>query len=610
MSQTCEHIELVVQARRGDINSLHRLAEVADPRLREFVYRVTLQEDLTKDIVQESLLEMLRIFSQLRDDNRFWYWLYGIAMNKIRRHKQQQYRHRTASLSDVDIDERGCGDQTVANVIGRELREIIVRCMEQIEPRHRAILTMRCYNQMPYSEIAVMMGCTEFGARALFYRAKKSLASKLSGYGFGKGTLLAGLLLFGKITARSEAVAASLTIPAESLHVGVAASLAAMATTKTAIVTMAAAGLVTTSTVVIPLINHDTPTGLNQESTFTASTAVPQVQNDILYYFPDDPQGPVMIRMRPSSEEGQARWNTMQNAQGNYVWTDNSIYMVNYHYWNPDLTVALLPTDTPETINFITTLDKRTRGIQPIAANGQGVLVMSSGSDGQVRTSRQYNALHEDYFQLDPPTGVAWVDQRDAIHQRGWTYFKIEGQIQGQIISGRGCIPFIYDVYAQHSPWLDINVGNRLHIADSDNGAFIRNQESSLLERFPAGTFFKGLPRPWMGLHTLDTVRRDAAQGRIAFRTEATPDQERVQVDLYTDSMRLAYTIHLRADCVECIDIFKAQDRIGTLRFTCLQEISPRDKDFIKPRLGTRGSTGASEGSLWLVRLAEGTLVP
>jgi hypothetical protein len=114
-----------------------------------------------------------------------------------------------------------------------------------------------------------------------------------------------------------------------------------------------------------------------------------------------------------------------------------------------------------------------------------------------------------------------------------------------------------------------------------------------------------------MGLHTLDTVRRDAAEQRIAFHTKAAPDQEHICVDLSTDAIRLEYTIDLYADCVDHIEIFMEEEHIGTLRFTYLQTINPSDRRFVEPRLlGTRSSLSASPASLWLVDLANGSLMP
>ncbi|HQG49592.1 MAG TPA: sigma factor, partial [Sedimentisphaerales bacterium] len=88
----CDTLELVRKAQLGDRDSLTRLAEAARVRLHEYVFRLTLQEDLTQDIVQETILEMLRLFGKLRQSDRFWGWLHGIAFNKVRNHFGKQWR--------------------------------------------------------------------------------------------------------------------------------------------------------------------------------------------------------------------------------------------------------------------------------------------------------------------------------------------------------------------------------------------------------------------------------------------------------------------------------------------------------------------------------------
>ena len=96
-----EHAELIRKARLGDKASMSRLAEVARVHLREYVLRLTLQEDLTEDIVQETILEMFKVFDKLKKADRFWAWLHGIAFNKIRSHYGKKWRHKTTSLSVV-----------------------------------------------------------------------------------------------------------------------------------------------------------------------------------------------------------------------------------------------------------------------------------------------------------------------------------------------------------------------------------------------------------------------------------------------------------------------------------------------------------------------------
>ena len=246
----CETLELVEKARLGDRECLNRLAERARVRLHEYVYRLTLQEDLTQDIVQETILEMLRLFGKLRQTDRFWGWLHGIAFNKVRNHFGRQWRHKTRSLSEIgDIELPARDDElpghrrssdALAEAVTGELKQIVLRCIESLEPRHRAILTMRCYDQMSYADISRLMDCSEIGARALFYRAKKALTSQLSRHGLGKGALVLALVLFGKMTAATKATAAEISITASTLSVGPTATLLATATSKASLLTLAA----------------------------------------------------------------------------------------------------------------------------------------------------------------------------------------------------------------------------------------------------------------------------------------------------------------------------------------------------------------------------------
>ena len=82
--------------------------------------------------------------------------------------------------------------------------------MQKLRTRHKAVLVMRCYDGMSYGDIAESMGCNEFSIRMLFVRAKRALQKELLRNGFGRGSLLAALIVFGKMTAPSKAAAAQL----------------------------------------------------------------------------------------------------------------------------------------------------------------------------------------------------------------------------------------------------------------------------------------------------------------------------------------------------------------------------------------------------------------
>ena len=89
MEESIDYAGLVQKAQLGDKECLNRLAEAVRERLYAYVYRYTLADDLTGDIVQESILKMLEAIGELREAEQFWPWLYKIALNKIRHHHRK-----------------------------------------------------------------------------------------------------------------------------------------------------------------------------------------------------------------------------------------------------------------------------------------------------------------------------------------------------------------------------------------------------------------------------------------------------------------------------------------------------------------------------------------
>ena len=167
---------------------------------------------------------MLEALEKLRKAELFWPWLYKIALNTIRSHYRNEQNHTTISDPDTNPTcNHNNSHNAIADLVYREFSESVFAAMQELKPDHRSIINMRCYDQMQYSEIGKVIGRSEFAAQKLFYRAKKSLKKKLVRRGFGKGSLLMALVLFGKLTAPSKAAAAQITVTAAATKVGIAA---------------------------------------------------------------------------------------------------------------------------------------------------------------------------------------------------------------------------------------------------------------------------------------------------------------------------------------------------------------------------------------------------
>ncbi|MEJ2704339.1 MAG: sigma factor, partial [Sedimentisphaerales bacterium] len=96
MNEKNESIQqLLSRARSGSRTGMGRLAVITWKRLYPVVLRATWSHDLTEDILQETLLTVVREVNSLRDIRRFWPWVYRIAQNKIKDHLRRS-RLRTS----------------------------------------------------------------------------------------------------------------------------------------------------------------------------------------------------------------------------------------------------------------------------------------------------------------------------------------------------------------------------------------------------------------------------------------------------------------------------------------------------------------------------------
>ena len=575
------YIQLVKQAQSGDEESMNRLAEVVREPLCIYVHRLTLDDALTQDILQETLLEMFKFLDKLEEANRFWPWLLRIATNNVNDYHKREGRQRQASMSKMPETGPKEKQEALENLIGQELRQVVSEAMSVLKPRYRAVLTLRCYEELAYSEISEVLGCSTFGARMLFVRAKKSLVKQLSRRGFGKGSLLLALALFGKMTAPSEAAAAGVSVTAGTTKVGLAAGLLGVVGGKALVVSLTTASVLTVGAIVATSGPEKTSavTGPNKISELPVvgqAESISRMSGEYWYFFPEGAGGAVM--MQQITQSGR-QW--LQDEYANYYNHDNTISIRNHRCWNSDLSVWRLPTDGPELTAFISQVEGRSVEMEYVGDKSRGLLVIASSKEaGQSNfwMTRHYNVMDEDYFQSDWPKDTPTIDNRDPMHRRGWTYFKITGQINGREVRGRGRMPFVYAAGRRHWPWVKLKVGDRI------------------IEE----ACFAGLSRPWMGLHTIDTIRRDAAEKQIRFETRYNKSSGKALVALKTKYVRIVYTIDMEKDVIESITF--SGDTGGQLQFGYLQDIDSIGSEFAEP-VSKTSMRVSSKGISWLLEL-------
>jgi RNA polymerase sigma-70 factor (ECF subfamily) len=550
--------DLVNKARLGCSESIASLALEAQSGLFTYIYRLTLNHDVAEDLRQEALLEMARSLKNLRNPERFWAWLYRTAWGKVQHYfRKQQHERAKLPRSMVDTEAlphrlSGSYGDGLKNLINEELSQAIVDSVTRSKLRHRSVIILRCCDRLPFSEIAQIMDCSEMAARVLFFRARQSLKQKLLKHGFSKGMIVGVLGLFGRMTAPADA--ACVTTSAASTQVGVTATLIGAAGTKLGLTVAAlftAAFLLIGS--LVYLNTSENSLGLvggwlskrsgvksfhyvrqawdksgSPNPNLARGRSLSKGAYEQWYYFPEGIDGAMFMMMQrwdPKLKSKLCGW--LQNGSGNYYYHsgENQIYLYNCHLPMRYLNTRRLPSDASEFAPFLDQIEGESIGVDYTRDPKTDLLV--GALDNQFynaknfQSSISYNTLDEKAFESfhypwteDAPV----VDERDAMHQRGWTYFQITGQINGEQVDGYGRMPFIYDRYREQSPWFRLRVGEALEIVDSSSGAYVKGPSEKGVASYPVGSFFKGLARPWASMHAIDIIRRDAAEKRIEFK--------------------------------------------------------------------------------------------
>jgi len=663
MEEQVNYFDLVRQAQLGSREDMDRLAKLAQGKIYAYIYRLTLDEELARDLLQETMLTMVGSLKKLKYAEKFWPWLFRTAMGKVQHHFRDRPKGtvQMSILSDNQLSHltSSSGDDGLNSLKRRELSKTIFSAMRKLRLRHRNVLALRCFEQLPYSEIAAMMDCSELQSRVLFFRAKRSLKHQLARDGFGKGLLLTALTLFGQMTTHAEAsVSQQVTVAGSTTSVGPAAALVGMAGT----IAIATAAALLAVMGIIAVIPESTHVNINYNSS-VSTPAKEQINSihfkihsrhkdatdrliskgvyDEKYFFPEGLTGAMMMRVQlhdPRQRVTIRQW--LQNGQANYDYYvgANELHIHNCRLCLGTFRVRRLPTDPPAFIEFLSQLpgedvgfhsqaDGKLQNINYVCESKTGFLVEATDSRfpevGKFTTSFQYNTLDENILQADWPNNMKIIDKRDAMHKRGWTYFRVEGEIAGEKVHGLGRIPFFYDAFREYPPWLRLKIANRFEIIDIPSGAYLTDPDGKVIATYQAGSFFQGLAQPWMGMHNLDIVRRDAVKKRIWFETKLLrqlpdyPYYKKAEVTFVKNqdntNIRLVYLIDIRKDVLESIKFITQSDgekKSGKLIFLYLDKIEQADKDFVEPveNKNRQIAPQQSLGIVWLIRLAEGNL--
>ncbi len=253
-TRTHDISELVSRAQKGDRQSLGLLSGHVRQKVFVYLYRMTLNYHLAEDLVQETVLYMIESLPRLKttSSSSLWAWIYRSAWGKFQHYIRPQGHRRIVQKTVVDHEALfhltdAAQESALEQVERSELLEAICKSLGTLQPRHRNVLVLRCFELLSYAEIASVIGGSEVQARVLFFHAKHALKRDLHNRGYGRRYFLTSLSLFGLVTAvRPKSLLAAISVTSSLSKTGTVATVIGAITAKLGLMKIAivAIGLV------------------------------------------------------------------------------------------------------------------------------------------------------------------------------------------------------------------------------------------------------------------------------------------------------------------------------------------------------------------------------
>jgi RNA polymerase sigma-70 factor (ECF subfamily) len=134
-------------------------------------------------VAQETFLRAYRKIGGFQGGSSFYTWIYRIGVNLAidaqRRQKRNPLDFRD-SMDGVFESQNEVARDPFAEAHDRELREGLIKAINDLTPEHRAVIVLRTVEGLSYKEIGAILGCSEGTVMSRLHYARKKLQEKLS----------------------------------------------------------------------------------------------------------------------------------------------------------------------------------------------------------------------------------------------------------------------------------------------------------------------------------------------------------------------------------------------------------------------------------------------
>jgi len=165
---------LLEQARSGDSKSLELLLRDNYKIIYGYLLKLTMDEDITKDITQEVMMRAILNIKKFKGDSKFSTWLVSIASNLYKDIVRKNKKMSSQSFADLSLRDSQNLEDTVIN---KDTIRRVEKMLMDFPYEKRMVFILKNYYDYSYEEISKILKCPIGTVRSRLHYCIKKLRS-------------------------------------------------------------------------------------------------------------------------------------------------------------------------------------------------------------------------------------------------------------------------------------------------------------------------------------------------------------------------------------------------------------------------------------------------
>lgn len=166
----------------GDDQAFRLLFERYAPILLRLTRRHLRDEELAREIVQQTFFRLHSARHDFRQGSKLRPWIMTIAMNLVREHWRRAKRRK---ITELEVETQAAPEAEHMPMELRQRSQLLYAALDELPSSQREVVELHWFQERPYSEIAQIVGSSEGAVRVRAHRAyarlKQLLVSEIHG---------------------------------------------------------------------------------------------------------------------------------------------------------------------------------------------------------------------------------------------------------------------------------------------------------------------------------------------------------------------------------------------------------------------------------------------